>query len=40
VVIALAGRLVAPAQQKLAILWGAAAPWWLRIVLTIVAVEC
>jgi len=39
VVIALAARSLPQRQQKLAILWGAAAAVVLRIVLTIVAVE-
>src|SRR5882672_9539774 len=39
VVIALAARSLPQRQQKLAILWGAAAAVVLRIILTIVAVE-
>ncbi len=39
VVIALAARSLPERQQKLAILWGAAAAVVLRIILTIVAVE-
>jgi YjbE family integral membrane protein len=39
VVIALAARSLAPAQQKKAVFWGAGAAVVLRIVLTLVAVE-